>query len=100
MMGGPYLEAVRDEIRWSKSTRAGSAKGGLDAVADPPTEIVCMQKSADFRAVRDPYLLEGDAIKLPDLVMDTLQLTLHDRARHSQKSTSQKEQVGHGSVRP
>ena len=100
--GGPYLEAVRDDIPLVKSTRAGSAKGGLDAVADPPIGIVCMQKNADFRAVRSPYLLEGDAIKLPDQVMDTLQLTsgMTVHVTPLEKSTSQKDQVGHGSVSP
>ena len=73
--GGPYLEAHRDQIPLVKSTRGGAAQGGLDESAQHPIGIVCMQKGADFRAVRCPFLIDGDVIRVSDKAMDVLQLT-------------------------
>ncbi|MBG85121.1 MAG: arginine N-succinyltransferase [Phycisphaerae bacterium] len=98
--GGPYLEAQRDEIPLVKATRGGEAVGGLDDSDRHPTGIVCMQKGADFRAVRCPYLLDGDSVKVSDRVMDTLKLTsgmtVHVTALEG--PAAETDQVSHGSV--
>ena len=98
--GGPYLEAIRDEIPLVKTTQGGPAQGGLDGSIKHSSGIVCMQKGADFRAVRCPYLLDGDAIRLSDEVMDVLQLTsgMSVHVTPLEKSTPESDAVQHGSV--
>ena len=98
--GGPYLEAQRDEIPLVKATRHGVAEGGLKDSDQHETGIVCMQKGADFRAVRCHYQIAEDSIRVTDEVMDVLQLTsgMSIHVTELDIAHSRNDSVSHGSA--
>lgn len=72
--GGPYLEAVRDEIPLVRTTTSASFAGTIEESSSLPAAIVCVHEGADFRAVRCAYQAEGDQIHLPEAAVKALRL--------------------------
>ncbi|MCH2153940.1 MAG: arginine N-succinyltransferase [Phycisphaerales bacterium] len=64
--GGPYLEAVRDEIPLVRATSTTSFKGVVSATDELTQSIVCTHRGSDFRAIRSGVKLEGEALCLPE----------------------------------
>ncbi len=61
--GGPYLEAMRDEVPLVKSTRSyqlNGTEGGYDRMG-----IVSCEGELGFRAVRSEFRANGDQVGLP-----------------------------------
>ena len=75
--GGPYLEALRDEIPLVRSTGTfslGTTGGdGFDRIG-----IVSCNGDLGFRAVRSEYRVEGDSVILPQESADTLGVASQD----------------------
>ena len=70
--GGPYLEALRDEIPLVRATGSYPLAGtgdGFDRVG-----IVSSHGEGGFRAVRSEFRIDGDAINLPSQSIDLLAL--------------------------
>ncbi|MEE2906197.1 MAG: arginine N-succinyltransferase [Planctomycetota bacterium] len=72
--GGPYLEAVRDEIPLVRETRGATFGGTIEDSGSLANAIICLHEGADCRAVRSPYQAEGDVLHLPDETVDMLRL--------------------------
>ena len=75
--GGPYLEALRDEIPLVRATGSfslGGSEGGFDRVG-----IISCNGDLGFRAVRSEYRVEGDSVMLPQESVDTIGAGSSDR---------------------
>jgi arginine N-succinyltransferase len=75
--GGPYLEADRDAIPLVDATALRTLAGSTDA---PTTmAIVSYEAKDDFRAVRTPCAVDGDAVLLPQATIDALGVRVGQR---------------------
>ncbi|MDG2423627.1 MAG: arginine N-succinyltransferase [Phycisphaerales bacterium] len=88
--GGPYLEAVRDEIPLVRDTKSATFAGTVEDVSSLPSAIVCIHEGADFRAVRCAYQEEGDAMHLPGQAADMLRLKPGQKLHYTPQSTAGK----------
>jgi arginine N-succinyltransferase len=68
--GGPYVEAVRDEIPLVKATTVRTLGDGAAALAG--SAIVSHEAREDFRAVRTPWALDGETLLISDEAMQAL----------------------------
>jgi len=72
--GGPYLEAVRDQIPLVRDTTSATFGGTVQESSSLPSAIVCIHEGADFRAVRCGYRADDDSIHLPEQAVEALRL--------------------------
>ena len=72
--GGPYLEAVRDEIPLVRSTETSSFKSVVSDSSEMKTAIVCTHRGGDFRAVRSGFRHDDDGVCLPEAAVKALGL--------------------------
>jgi arginine N-succinyltransferase len=70
--GGPYLEAVRDEIPIVKHAASLELAGAMREGAAAPQGIVSAHGAHGFRAVRSEYLVKGSSVRLPERTIEVL----------------------------
>ncbi len=74
--GGPYLEAKLDDIALVRTTRNTTL--AKSAGKFPLTGFVSVHRKANFRGIRTAYAEVGDAISVPDDVVEVLKVGTGD----------------------